>query len=918
MLETQTASNPMKVLDALRGEPHRLSDYAVPLAAMIYLRWVDFQEAEAEAMAAFDGSQYIALLPASLHWRRWCELPPPELLSLFTDSLPKGIERIGKSRDPVAGSLRRILPGVHAISRLTPRALEHLTRWLLSQPFETPSDRRRLLVQFDHLLDQMNGHEIGQFRTPSDINELLVALAAPAQGERLYDPCFGSAGILTTAWDAIQKAGKEEFIRLVENPLCIAGVEINSQAFVIGLARLALAGVSHPQLELGNSLERESAGNPLKDGFDLVICDPPWGMKVEPHGLDHFPIQTNDGTSLFVQHALSQLRPNGRALIVVPQGFLFQQGKTAVLRQWLTEHHRVEAVVSLPAGAFQPYTAVQSSILMIRRNGGPTQSVRMVDGVSFFEPQKGREPAWILSHQIAALRNALVHCAPSQEVWDVPASILAELGYDLSAARRASSALEQALEVVGKDVPILPLKELCRITSGRSVASSELRKEPIGEHPVPYIRTGDLKRGQTMKNTSWLTEYSAANLGPRHRLRAGDVLLSKAGTIGKAGVVRNGAVGGVASGTLFALAPDTSRIDPHFLVAYLMCRDCQEWLRSRSSGSVISGLRKQFVEELPVPVPPLQIQERVAADFRNHQVDALTQLAQLLTQDENDLLAKWIDRSLKSLGEVPVRDDEDASAVIRFRIFGTDFTDVVAWAIPDSDPPPLMSWALNLINTAELFRGSEEVPPGPALLSMLQSGAKDLSFAEGQIEGHSPLESKARELTKASTKRLEKAIESLLNDVRVVLAPQTKSLEAGTKQEVSFLVKNEGPLPLRNFTIDATNWVYGGTTVFLPERCERMMRAELEAPKAAGRHVIKTEWFGKTMDGREVRGAQEIAFEIVAAASSDQEINLGPSPYFHGPPVGPERNDVFFGRDDLIERIKNQILSGNTVLLADC
>jgi type I restriction enzyme M protein len=79
------------------------------------------------------------------------------------------------------------------------------------------------------------------------------------------------------------------------------------------------------------------------------------------------------------------------------------------------------------------------------------------------------------------------------------------------------------------------------------------------------------------------------------------VLLGKSGTVGKAGVVRDGAVGGVASGTVFVISPNKSKLDPHYLTAYLMSAYCQDWLKSQSGGSVISGLRKKLVEELWIP-----------------------------------------------------------------------------------------------------------------------------------------------------------------------------------------------------------------------------------------------------------------------------------------------------------------------------
>lgn len=916
MLASQPAPNRYRLVDDLVNEPHTGAQMVVALAAMIYLRWVDFQEAEAEAMAAFDDTEYLPVLRASLHWRRWCELPPAELHDFFNDSLAPGIEKIGHPGQPWAQMLQRILPAIHSLCQLSPKASEILIQWLAEHPFETPSDRRQLLELFDGFLDRASAREFGQFRTPPDIAELMVALADPAAGQRVYDPCFGSGGILAATWQAFQKASKQKLARPAEASLEIAGVEINSTAFAIALARLVLVGVPNPLLELGNSLEREGVTNPDKEGFDLVISNPPWGTKIEPHGTQHFPIPTNDGTSLFIQHAVLQLRPSGRAVLIVPQGFLFQGGRTAAVRQWLMEHHRVEAVIGLPGRIFLPYSAAEPAILIIQRDGGPTKSIRMMDGAGYFEPQQDSLPVGIFTHQITALKNALVLSGGSESAWDVSAETLAEMDFDLSPKRREISSLDQTLDNL--DVPVLPLKELCQIVSGRSAKSADLSNAPLGDNFLPYIRVGDIQRGQTMKCKSWLSEEASADFGPRHRLRAGDVLLSKAGTIGKAGIVRNGGVGGIASGTLFVLTHHSSQIDPNFLTAYLMSKDCQDWLQSRSSGSVISGLRKQFVEELKVPVPPLPIQERIATDVRNHGVDALTQLVQLLTQDESDPIANWVDRSLKALAADTAQDSEDPSAIVRLQIFREFHEALVSVFVNEEEPSsPLMVWADSLKPVRELFDGSSNVPPCPALLSMLQSGTEKLRLSAGKLGGHSPTESKARELTVGCAARLEAAIAKLLQEVKIHLSPQTSSLIAGESQDVPFLVKNEGPLPLRSFTIDPGSLLMGwGESKFLPERSQQVQRVEIKVPESPGLHNVTVEWEGNALDGREVRGSEKFTFEVVTQSPIDAEISdLGSSPYFISEPVGPSRRDIFIGREEILHRIKNQLESGNTVLL---
>ena len=227
------------------------------MAVLIYLRWADFQEAEQEAIAAFDDSPYEPALPACLHWRSYCNSEPDELRELLLRELMPALEQLGNSRhNPLATHLHRIAPSVAALSEISAQGLYGLFEWVSQQPFETPHDRRQLLDKLDSILLKSRDRYRGEFFTPPLVAQLLVELGAPAVGERIYDPCFGSAGLLTAAIDYVNNHTSERVTRGGQPLLHVSGVEKNSNAYTIGLTRLALAGVANPQIELGNSLER--------------------------------------------------------------------------------------------------------------------------------------------------------------------------------------------------------------------------------------------------------------------------------------------------------------------------------------------------------------------------------------------------------------------------------------------------------------------------------------------------------------------------------------------------------------------------------------------------------------------------------------------------------------------------------------
>ena len=778
MTELSSKSEIWKVLSRLGDESSLpANEMIVTIAALLYLRWADFYEAEQEAIAAFDDTDYRPVLPSTLHWRSWHLLPPDDLKAFFADRLPNALDQLKNSRHiSLATHLHRIASAVKNLGQLTPRALDALICWLADQPFETPRDRRSLLDSFDTVLSRSRDKHAGEFRTPTSVARIMTALAAPSAGDRVYDPCFGSAGLLTTSCDFVLQNETEKFSRSGSPGLDISGVEINLEAYIVGLARLILAGVDDPQIELGNSLERTPVNNPQRDGFDVVLANPPWGWKAQRSkearwGLQHFSFLTSEGSGLFVQHAIQQLRPNGRAVIAVPEGLLFRSGADQQLRRFLIENHTVEAVISLPETTFQPYSTIKANILVLRR-GGPTKRIRMIDAEPFFEREKNDNPATIRQTLVDGLGREFRSSKPGKYSWDVDPDTLADVEWDFTPKRRDQSGLVGILDALRSEIEIVPFKTCGQILSGHSFPKTQLldsppyremgneqqslfpEKNPVRQPSlfdvlvVPYVRIKDLQRGQATKGSSWLSEDAAASVDARWKLRAGDVLLSKSGTIGKAGVVRNGAVGAVAAGGLFVLRSDQNRLDPHFLMAYLGSSECRSWLDDKARGATIRHLSRRILAEMPVPLPPLQIQQRVGTQYREHAVDALAFLSRLLTREEDDPIAAWVEKATTDL-PLDAREVDDPLDLYPLERLSADISEIRNQVVHgDTGDSGLATW-LDVFNEAVSgLRGIRDIPQGPGLLSVLQESARALDRTIPLIKGHLPIEAKARSLTK--------------------------------------------------------------------------------------------------------------------------------------------------------------------------
>ena len=235
---------------------------------------------------------------------------------------------------------------------------------------------------FEYLLSVLGSQgDAGQFRTPRHIIDFMVQVVAPQKHETVLDPACGTAGFLISAYKYILntptapsgqlplqgEAGRgsgltiQEKQRVYEN---FTGYDISPDMVRLSLVNMYLHGFVKPRVYEYDTLASEDRWN---EYADVILANPPF---MSPKGgiLPHkrFSVQSNRSEVLFVDYMAEHLTPNGRAAIIVPEGIIFQSaGAYKQLRKYLVEHNYLWAVVSLPAGVFNPYAGVKTSILFL-------------------------------------------------------------------------------------------------------------------------------------------------------------------------------------------------------------------------------------------------------------------------------------------------------------------------------------------------------------------------------------------------------------------------------------------------------------------------------------------------------------------------------------------------------------------------
>ena len=260
---------------------------------------------------------------------------------------------------------------------------------------------------FEHVLRQIRqAGELGQFRTPRHVIRSIVEILDPKVGETIYDPAAGTAGFLVAAYNHIrlansspnavqeveldgklQKRGLGDRLSAAQTAALQSatfyGNDVDPKMVRLATMNLTLRGLPNVRVLLRNVLtsnldneKKEGLGLPA-GGYHVILANPPFAGRVDKDRVvEEVKVGTSTATELlFLKYMMDSLRAGGRCGVIVPEGVLFgSTGAHKEMRRQLIENNRVEAVLSLPGGVFQPYSGVKTSVLIFRK-GGSTDKV---------------------------------------------------------------------------------------------------------------------------------------------------------------------------------------------------------------------------------------------------------------------------------------------------------------------------------------------------------------------------------------------------------------------------------------------------------------------------------------------------------------------------------------------------------------
>ena len=207
-----------------------------------------------------------------------------------------------------------------------------------------------------------NGNkDLGEYFTPRHIIRTMVNLTKPKFGEKIYDPFCGTGGFLVEAFKYLRLRiddSSEETMEILKNK-SLYGREITSTSRIAKM-NMILFGDGHTTIKQMDTLE-----NPVNNQYDVVLTNIPYSQETKFGS--YYPIPTKNADSVCIQHIFQSLKPNGRAAIIVPETFFYEEGVIGETRKLIMKNAKRLSIVSLPRGVFLPYTPTKTNILFFEK-----------------------------------------------------------------------------------------------------------------------------------------------------------------------------------------------------------------------------------------------------------------------------------------------------------------------------------------------------------------------------------------------------------------------------------------------------------------------------------------------------------------------------------------------------------------------
>ena len=473
---------------------------------------------------------------------------------------------------------------------------------------------------FEYLLSIMGSQgDAGMFRTPRHIIDMIVEVVDPQKTDSILDPACGTAGFLISSYKHILNKNKDkdgnstlsadDRKRITEN---FAGYDISPDMVRLSRVNMYLHKFIKPKIyeyDALTSLEK------WDENYDVILANPPFMTPkggIIPH--NRYRVQAKRSEVLFVDYIAEHLNPTGKAGVIVPEGIVFQSANAyKALRKYLVDDGLLFAVISLPAGVFNPYSGVKTSILLFDKTFAKQKDEILFVKISNDGYDLGAQRREINGSDIPEIINII---KDYKEGKDVSANDLVTIAAKKDIAVQDYILVGEKYKedvILNTDYPIVELSKVCEILAGNSAPQDN---KLFANGKYPFFRTADVGKVHLSDNLVDSIDYlNEEGINGLKLFPKGTILFPKSGA---STFLNHRAVLGVnayVSSHLACIICDESKVNNKYLYRVLINIDA----KSLTADQAYPSLNLKQISGIRIPLPPLHIQEEIVKEIEGYQ-----------------------------------------------------------------------------------------------------------------------------------------------------------------------------------------------------------------------------------------------------------------------------------------------------------
>lgn len=379
----------------INGDAQRIEQ----ITWLLFLKVYDAKEQDWE----FDDSDYKSIIPENCRWANWAiddksgkAMTGDTLLNFVNNTLFPTLKKLPIDKDtPIKKAIVQTT-FADANNYMKDGVLLRQVINVIDELDLSDYDEIHAFGEiYENILKELqSAGSAGEFYTPRAVTDFMAKMIKPQIGEQMADFACGTGGFLTSWLKELQPQIKTTADRKAFGT-SIYGIEKKQFPYMLCITNLLLHDVDTPRVYHDNSLLRKVLDYTDDDRFDVVLMNPPYGGSEKNEVKSNFPadLASSETADLFMSVIMYRLKQNGRAAVILPDGFLFgtDNAKINIKKKLLTEFN-LHTVIRMPGSVFAPYTSITTNILFFD-NTHPTEEtwfyrIDMPEGYKHFSKTK--------------------------------------------------------------------------------------------------------------------------------------------------------------------------------------------------------------------------------------------------------------------------------------------------------------------------------------------------------------------------------------------------------------------------------------------------------------------------------------------------------------------------------------------------